>query len=71
MYIYLYIYMYIYLYIYIYKKCVFRRALKANKQADVFMLLGRVIHTVAAATTNELSPAFTCVRETLNSYLYY
>ena len=35
------------------KKCVFRRALKLPKQADVLMLLGRAFHKVAAATTNE------------------
>ena len=28
------------------------------------MLLGRAFHKVAAATTNELSPVFTCVRTT-------
>ena len=52
------------------KKCVFRRALKVAKQADVLILLGRVFHQVAAATTNELSPAFTCVRTTVNKLLF-
>ena len=33
------------------KKCVFRRALKVAKQADVLILLGRAFHKVAAATT--------------------
>ena len=51
------------------KKCVFRLALKVAKQADVLMLLGRAFHNVAAATTNELSPAFTCVRTTVNKLL--
>ena len=44
------------------KKCVFRHALKVAKQVDVLMLLGRAFHKVAAASINELSPAFTCVR---------
>ena len=29
------------------KKCVFRRALKVAKLADVLMLLGRVVHKVS------------------------
>ena len=41
-------------------------ALNVAKKADVVMLLGRAFHKVAAATTNELSPAFTCVRTTVN-----
>ena len=38
--------------------------MKVAKQADVLMLLGRAFNKVAAAaaTTIELSPAFTCVR---------
>ena len=40
------------------------------KQADVLMLLGRAFHKVAATTTNELSPAFTCVRTTVNKLLF-
>ena len=48
------------------KKCVFRRALKVAKQADFLMLLGRAFHKVSAATTNELSPAFSFVRTTIN-----
>ena len=40
------------------------------KQADVLMLLGRAFHKVAAATTNELFPAFTIVRTTVNKLLF-
>ena len=40
------------------------------KQADVLMLLGRAFHKVAAATTTELSPAFTCVGTTVNKLLF-
>ena len=40
------------------------------KQADVLMLLGRAFRKVAAATTTELSPAFTCVRTTVNKLLF-
>ena len=36
------------------------------KQADVLVFLGKVFHKVAAETTNELSPAFMCVRTTVN-----
>ena len=34
------------------------------------MLLGRAFHKVSAATTNELSPAFSCVRTTVNKLLF-
>ena len=44
--------------------------MKVAKQADVLMLLGRAFHNVAAATTNELSPAFTCVRTIVSKLLF-
>ena len=44
--------------------------MKVAKQADVLVLLGRAFHKVAAATTNELSPAFTCVHTTVNKLLF-
>ena len=34
------------------------------------MLLGRAFHKVAAATTNELSPTFTCVCTTVYKLLF-
>ena len=37
--------------------------------SDILMSLGRVFHKVAAATTNELSPALTRVRRTVNVLL--
>ena len=40
------------------------------KQADALMLLDRAFRKVAGATTNELSPAFTCVRTTVNKLLF-
>ena len=48
----------------------FRRTLKVAKQADLVMLFSRAFRKVAAATTNELSPAFTCVRTTVNKLLF-
>ena len=44
--------------------------MKVAKQADVLMLLSRAFHKVVAATTNEISPAFTCVRTTINKLLF-
>ena len=44
--------------------------MKVAKQADVLMLLGRAFRKVAAATTNELSPSFSCVRTTVNKLLF-
>ena len=40
------------------------------EKADVLMLLGRAFHKVAAATTNELSPAFMYVHTTVNKLLF-
>ncbi len=51
------------------KKWVFKRALKVERQSDVLMSLGKVFHKVAAATANELSPALTWVRRTVNMLL--
>ena len=44
--------------------------MKVTKQADILMLLGRAFHKVAAATTNELSSAYKCVRTTVNKLLF-
>ena len=44
-------------------------ALKVAKQTDVLMSHGKAFHNVAAATTNELSPAFKWVCTTVNLLL--
>ena len=42
----------------------------SGSQNATLKLLGREFHMVAAATTTELSPAFTCVRPTVSKLLF-
>ena len=51
------------------KKYVFRHDLNVERVSYDLMSLGRLFHKVSAVTTNELSPALTQVRRTVNMSL--